>query len=431
VKSIKLEWPKLLRLARSGRPEKRALGGRATLMLWSDSKKTVFVSDPGLLEQIDAARSHSNPFVLIGPQHTGKNVFLNLVARGVSKSNSVPCVDENVLGNMDEEIERFFGKDGVVDRNRSALLHFDFMERAVTWDAFIDKLNKVAVERVLERTDGKVIRCPMIRVVLGGNYDLPPIFPGGPRLIKYLYAALAGHQHAQTRRLAEQEHRLPVILEEMLAALVFRGEISSPDAKKIERVPVACIDRLRQYSVPNEFTGLFGLVRSAARIGSWDSAINETRPGTVFVAWGGKSRVGGARLAERLRESGVLVEKAPESLGVGDWWPQIKSKLSNVDFIVFTFCHQDFMASSRLVKLKEWREAVEIERTLARPLIFPVFLDKTRPEQLKSIPGIESAFLEDLLKRHWYWVSWRNRTRSGFEVLHAELSRWFKIVRGS
>jgi hypothetical protein len=430
MRSIKLGWQNLVRFARSGRVEKRGPSGKPALMLWSDSRKTVFVSDQSLLDQINTARAHSNPFVLIGPQHTGKNVFLNLVARGAHKAASAPCVDENVVNDPEVEIERFFGKEGVVDRNRSALLHFDFMERAVTWDTFIEKLHKIAVEGVLDRTDGRVIRCPKIRVVLGANYDLPPTFPSNPQLVKYLYAALSGNQLARTRRLDEQFDRLPAILEEMLATIVIRGESDPQSARRVEQVPTVCLDRLRRYSVPNEFTGLFGIVRAAARTGSWERAIGDTQPGTVFVAWGGKSRAGGARLAEKLRESGMLVQKAPESLEVGQWWPQIKQKLSDVDFIVFTFCREDFRANTRLVKWKEWREAVEIEKTLARPLIFPVFLDKTQPDELKTTENIEPGLLEDLLSRHWYWVSWRSR-QSGFEKLHDGLSKWLKCVRGT
>ncbi len=335
-----------------------------------------------------------------------------------------------MVGEEQEEVERFFGKGGVVDRNREALLHFDFMEQAVSWGRFVEKLHKLAVERVLDRTDGQALPCPGIRVVLGANEELPPRFPQRPELMKYLYGALAGNQLARTHTLAEQADRLPVILQEMLAALVVRGEIDEQMAERTEKIPKECFNRLKQYSVPNEFTGLFGLVRSAARDG-WEKAVNDTRPGRVFVAWGGRSRNGGIRLAEKLRECGIVVEKAPEVLTAGKWWPQIEERLTDVDFVVFTFCRADFRPSTQLVKLKEWRKAVEHEKSLARNLIFIVFLDKTSVEDLKKIEGLDQELLASLVERQWHRVSWRSRKSTGFEKLYADLSDALRKVRGS
>jgi len=83
-------------------------------MFWQEPDKAAFISDPVLLNHIERACRHVNPFVLIGPQHTGKNVFLKLVAKGSTDSQSVPCIDENVSGDHDSDLERFFGKGGYV-----------------------------------------------------------------------------------------------------------------------------------------------------------------------------------------------------------------------------------------------------------------------------------------------------------------------------
>jgi hypothetical protein len=425
-RGLLLPWRDLEALVQSGQLEPRDADGKTKFMFWSNRAKASFISDPLLLDQIARARRHRNPFVLIGPQHTGKNIFLQLVARGSEGTKSIPCVDENVAGDQASELERFFGPSGVVERSLKSLLHFDFMERAITWNGFVEKVHKVAVEKVLERTDGKVIPCPKLRVVLGANVDLQPLLPRGPALIRYLYGALSSNQFAQMRTLEDQPERLPTIMAEMIATLVLRGDATKNQASAVERIPLAAITRLREYSVPDRFTGLFRIVRDAIHTGDWNGAIANTQPGTVFVVWGGSSRHKAFRLADRLRDTGVIVERAPKVLKPGPWWPQIQFRLSKADFILFTFSRSDFSPNMRSDKFREWHEAVELEKSLFRTLIIPVCLDRTDPRELEKMYGA-NPIVRNLLGRQWYWVS--DRTGSGFADLRRDLQAEFHKLR--
>jgi len=341
--TITLQWRELVSSARAGETEKRSADGTAVWMLWRDSTKAVFVSDPKLLADIDAARrlrKTYTPFLLIGPLHTGKNVFLNLVARSSKDSPGVPCVDENVGHNEDQEVKQFFRKRGVVDRNRSALLHFDFMENAVRWDKFIRKLHKLAIDHELEREDGQIVPCPGVTVVLGATHDLERDFPKEECLIKHLYPELSKNLLARTRRLSEQVKRLPTILGEMLATLVICGERHEPEVEKIEEMPLSVLDRLKKSPPQGEFTGLLGIVRAAARDG-WEKAVEDIE------------REYGKRMAEREARHEADLKTATQqfrSEGFKQWAGGVK--LATIA-IVFT----DIIDSTRLNREfgdKEW-----------------------------------------------------------------------------
>lgn len=267
-----LNWRTLVRDVRDRKLEPADQHGVTRFMFWPDP--AVFISDPHLIAGVHRARGHSKSFVLVGEQNTGKNIFLRLVTRRDPAIHSTPFVDENVFGEEEDDLKKFFGKAGVVDRNRAALIHFDFMERAVTWNRFVEKLHHLAIGKTLERLDGEVIECPDLRVVLRAN-RVPSDFGQGS-LFAHLYLSLSDHQYSTTRRVSEQPERLEAILTEMLAARVLQG-LSEEQAAKLESVSSAVLAGLRDHPLPNDFSGLRALVSNASTMGDWDQALEKTR----------------------------------------------------------------------------------------------------------------------------------------------------------
>src|SRR2546430_5206860 len=214
---IDLRWRHLVDSVRAGDVEPRG-GSDAPRFMYSQSRN-VFVSDPYLIEQILQARSHRHPFMLIGEFGTGKNIFLELVARGNEGDRPVECVDENVNGTQDEMLEKFFGVGGLVEQHPQALFHFDLLQNAVEWPLFVDKIHELARQKVLYRTDGKAVRDMDIRVVGGATVELDELVSvQGASSAKYLYEYLATNQLARTLRLVDQRDRIEAVLAEGLAA---------------------------------------------------------------------------------------------------------------------------------------------------------------------------------------------------------------------
>jgi hypothetical protein len=87
--TVLLQWRDLVAQVKSGQLEPRTADGANKFMFWRNSAKASFLSDPALLDQIIRARNHRNPFVLIGPQHTGKNIFLQLDTSSSSRSAGI------------------------------------------------------------------------------------------------------------------------------------------------------------------------------------------------------------------------------------------------------------------------------------------------------------------------------------------------------
>jgi hypothetical protein len=374
------------------------------------------------------ARNHNHPFVLIGPQQSGKNVFLHLVARGFRAKDRTTLKDENVIqDDQSAALKYFFGPGGIVDQNRDALIHFDFMERALGWSTFIEKFHKIAIERVLERTDGKRIRCPKVRIVFGANYEIEPMLPAAPALIRYVYGALSSFQHATTRRLEEQPERLPTIIGEMIAAVVLQNEATEDQAKVAARIPEITLARLRGYSLPGEFNELFGVVRSALHSGNWEQAFPKAALGTVFVAWSKHSKTGATWLAKMLHRNGIVVEMAPDVVTFGKWLPQIVSRLREVDLVIFTFCKRDFEPGSSSVQFIEFWNAIDIEKARANELVIPVLVDDTRLEDLRKTPGVRPELIEELTVRQYYRI--KPGERKNFRRLFEKLAERFRILR--
>lgn len=268
-----LDWRPLVEAIRRGNYEPE-IEGETTFIFWPTPP--IFISDRHLIDGINQARGHEKPFVLIGAQNTGKGIFLNLVARGkAAATGAVPFVDENLFGYKEQDdVAKFFGRGGVADRNRQAIIHFDFMERAVGWRQFVEKLHRLAIRRELDRLDGRLIPCPHLRVVFGAN-KVPLEFES-EGLFAHLYLTLSRNQYATTRSVRDQPDRLSILLAEMLAARVLDGATEA-QARRVESVPRDVLDRLQDEPLPNEFSGLQALVSNATTTGDWNRALAMTR----------------------------------------------------------------------------------------------------------------------------------------------------------
>jgi nucleoside phosphorylase len=232
---IKLNWEHLVVTVQRGEYEpKNSIG--ETVFLYSQARN-VFISDPDLVKQIVYARKHRNPFMLIGEFGTGKNIFLELVAKGNPSDEPVECIDENVDGTEDQMMNKFFGVNGLIESHPHSLFHFDLLQNAVHWPEFCDKLHELARKKILYRTDGRKIRDLNIRVVGGATVELGDLLAlaGSVNSAKYLYSFLSTNQLTKTKRLTDQAERIETILAEILASQVLdpRSHISSDDVKAI------------------------------------------------------------------------------------------------------------------------------------------------------------------------------------------------------
>jgi hypothetical protein len=137
--------------------------------------------------------------------------------------------------------------------------------------------------------------------------------------------------------------------------------------------------------------------------------------------------VGGHWLADRLQDTGIVVKKSPQSVGIGAWWPQIRAQIKGSDYVIVTFTRDDFGSGESLVKFREWREAIRYEEDSPRKLIVPVFLDGTQLEELERLPGIDLELVDQLKDRQCFWVT--PQTGENFEMLHDALKKGFRDMR--
>jgi hypothetical protein len=284
MRDVRIQWARLVRHVRAGRLETYRSRFKPGFMFWPERGKSAFLSDRVLLGQIDRARAHNGAFMLFGPLHSGKYAALNLIAKGSGNDQKFSCVAENIVDGADEELERFFGREGVVDRNRDALIHFDYMDRAAGWETFNDKIHKLAIDKVLERTDGKRFAWPYIRVALGATMDLTGLPNISDSLTSYLYEKLSASQRIRTRSLNEQLNcagpepgivRLAEIFAEMIATLVLDSRATLTQARAIELVPADFLRKLCTHSPEMNFTQMSGITREAIYFGSWSRALPE------------------------------------------------------------------------------------------------------------------------------------------------------------
>ena len=132
VALIKLEWEALVDSVEHGDYEPSGQDGDIRFMYCD--KTNTFVSNPEYIRSVLQARSHRNPFYLEGPLFTGKNVFLQLVARGDARGlNRVEFFDENINEASEAQLDKFFGPDKLIDKHRNALIYFDYLQNALTW----------------------------------------------------------------------------------------------------------------------------------------------------------------------------------------------------------------------------------------------------------------------------------------------------------
>jgi TIR domain-containing protein len=267
---VKLDWLPLVESVKRGEFEPRDETGRVRFM-YSVVRNT-FLSDPNIIAQITYARSHSRPMMLVGEFGTGKNVFLELIARGDNPDERMDCVDENVVGSEAEMLEKFFGRNGVVERHPHSLLHFDLLQNAVTWPVFMDKLLQLAFSGVLYRTDGTTIRDLGVRVVGGATVDLED-FADLRTLphIKYLYEFLRASQFARTLKLVDLRDRMQQLLTESLAAQVLDRQSSTPleRVRALQEIPQSVLSTLQEYDWPDQFYELLRFVRTSIIRGQW------------------------------------------------------------------------------------------------------------------------------------------------------------------
>jgi hypothetical protein len=385
------------------------------------------------MRDIVDARSHREAFLLIGKMRTGKNIFIELVAQGEpGRGHSMPCIDENIDGTADQPLmlDKFFGPDGVVDRNRDALIHFDLLQNATAWPLFLAKLHELARTHTLHRTDNVTLTDLPARVVVGATVELAPyIAVNQATELGYLYGFLESKPIARTHSLESRVARMPQLLSELLATSVLApsSDIDEEQATRLGWISDAELDALKSHSWPGEFSELAALVHRALRLGTWSQAIVERIPARVFVIWSRHNETEARVLNSMLNAAGIPTFFSPTSMGAGEWWPQVSWELASVGFVVFCLTRRVFDVDVEGVAIREMRKAIERSHAMNRPFIFPVALDGCRPEHLTPSTPNQKSMVESLTSVQWFWVDHRNGL--GFTELLDEIRGQMSLLR--
>jgi hypothetical protein len=404
VETIALHWRPLVASVRSGELE-GVIGGCPFMYV---EPRNAFVSDPQLLEDIHHARARRGPFLLVGPMGTGKNLFIELVARGDTGGPSQPCLDENVDGHVDEwrMIEHFFGPSGIVDSNRTALIHFDLLQNAVEWPTFLQKLHALARYSTLYRTDGETISGLEVRVVGGATVDLEPyVAAHHASEFGYLYRLLAEQPILRTRSLSSQVHRMPDLLTEQLASHVLaRATDGEDEIEALSEISSNELAALEAHSWPGEFPELHRLASRAISLQSWNRAIAEEIPARVFIVWSRHHATQAAELNRLLNAAGIPTWYSPQSMEAGEWWPQISSAIGAVSHVVICISRRMFDIDVEGINRRELGLALERAAGVNWEFLFPVVLDDTRPSDLVGETTSQKRLINVLTPLQWFWV---------------------------
>ena len=402
---VRLEWERLVGLVRDGVHEV-AEGSKPVMYV---EQRNAFVSDRQMLEDIRHARARKGPFLLIGPMGTGKNLFIELVARGEGDEDHQPCIDENVDGHVDEAqmIEHFFGPGGVVDRNPDALIQFDLLQNAVEWPSFLQKLHAVARYSTLYRTDGGTIGDLGVRVVGGATVDLEPYVAAHQASeFAYLYRLLTDQPILRTRSLSTQVHRMEDLLAEQLASHVLSrpGATGEEEVNPLSEISTGELAALEAHPWPGEFPELHALVSRAITRKSWSQAIAEEIPARVFIVWSKHHAAEATELNRMLNAAGIPTWFSPDSMEAGEWWPQISSALGAVSHVVICISRRMFDIDVEGVNRRELEVALDRARNVNWEFLFPVVLDDTRPSDLGGETASQKKLIEVLTDLQWFWV---------------------------
>lgn len=339
---MKLNWKNLVDVVKSGQVEMKDANGE-TVCLYSKARNT-FISDPYLIKQITYARKHRNPFLLIGEFGTGKNIFLELVAKGESSDGAIECIDENIDGTQDEMLEKFFGTNNLIENHPNSLFHVDLLQNAIDWPIFLDKLHEVARKNILYRTDGKKIIDLNVRIVGGATVELEHLLKGkGASSAKYLYEYLATNQLVRTKKLIDQLDRLKEILSEILAAQILdpRSQITEDHVKSIESISEDQIERLREYLWPDGFYELVRFVRNSLTEKNWIVDLLEIIPKKrlkAFICHSSNDSEKVNKVCDWLVEHNVDVWISTEKILPGQEWEfEIKREIHTTDLVIICF----------------------------------------------------------------------------------------------
>jgi DNA-binding NtrC family response regulator len=347
--------------------------------------------------------------MLIGEFGTGKNVFLELVAKGDAGDQSIECIDENVDGTQDEMMEKFFGKDGLVQNHPNSLIHFDLLQNALDWPVFLDTLHRLVRQKTLYRTDGKVIKGLDVRVVGGATVDLErEIRERGAGSAKYLYDYLATNQLAKTKKLTDQLDRLQNILAEILATQVLdaQSQISENDVMSIENISEEELIRLKEYNWPDGFYEIVRFVRTSLIDKKWMGDSLEIIPEEklkVFICHSSTDLDKVNQVHRWLIDHNVEPWMSTENLLPGHEWEfEIKKAISKTDVVLICLT-KNAIRKEGFVQT-EIRKAIDIAMSKPEGVIYliPLRLEQCEPplriEEFQYVDFFDSGGQNKLLK---------------------------------
>lgn len=275
-----LPWEDLVQHIRRKEYEPLGPSGKPKFMYWEENH--TFVSDPKLIKDILAARSE-NAFMMVSPLNTGKRTFAALAARRfpATDKSPLPFAEGNVADHSERQmLKRFFGKHGIVDTNRHALIFFDPFESMAGWPQFTDKLHMLLIHNQLGRLDGQVIDV-QTRIAVGSTRGLEEFVRKDPNsLFANVYRRVSEVRFdlpSLSASMNSGEGRPSEILAELLASHVLEHNLSLDEGRKqldpVQTISVKALGILRDYDWPDQFPELRRLVDQAIRAGGWEEAI--------------------------------------------------------------------------------------------------------------------------------------------------------------
>lgn len=425
--TTKLVWQPLLAKVRQGLYESASPLGDDFMYC---SERNTFISDPTILTEIRTARSHSKSFWLTGEWGTGKEAFIRLVARGNPGGKSIPCVSENINECTDNELHRFFGQGGVVDRSRDGLLCIDFLEKVVGWAPFCDRLQKLATFGLLERPDGQTVEHFNVRLIGNNTEPIEPLLARHPdSAFRWLYGELRQNQFVRMPLLRSRMRALEQILGELLAAAVLDTAYAINEAKvaSIDQIGMQELTALRKHPWPTEFLGLRHTVIKALHCGSWRDAIARTVLGTTFVIWTRSQEEQAGRLCRLLRKADIPLFFSPESVEIGNWSSQTNDALAESLVVIVCITREAISTEREGYNLTELQTVIAKSSKSARITIVPVSLDGTLADDERINKGKLGRMLTELSDLQWYVVG--VESGKGFDRLCKHLRRALEEVR--
>lgn len=429
----KLNWKSIVGKIQAGNFEPKDSEGQTEFMYCD--KRHVFISDPYLIQEIHRARSHNEPFMLIGSMNSGKNIFLELVAKGNGQGKNVDCIDENVYGNPFQMTEKFFSQGGFIENHPNALIHFDLLQNTLEsneWGPFVDKIHELARTHTLYRTDGVAVKNLSVRVVGGATKDLEPELAKEPSSsLAYLYYFLSSKQLVRTKILSEQTERIQKLLSEILASQVLNPKIlvKESDIEALEKISDEELSILENHSWPGGFSELVKIVNDAIFKNSWHRAIISNIPGKVFIIWNRSNKEQAQLLHNALKAAQIPCFFSEESMVIGNWKEQIYDNLNKADLVILCITEDSF--DKHGYHFNELTQVLKKHKRDSKSMDFliPVSLDGSEPsdERWKKKKKMDNEIIDYIMEMQWFQIN--PIDNKGFEKLYASLKKRFSEIQ--